>query len=202
MLFRSSPSKKQNIPSRFRHFLGSDQLGRDLLSGLIHGTRIAMLVGIVSMAIASIIGILLGAIAGYFGDERLQVSRAALWLNAIFLFIAWFYGFDTRSYIMSDAMSDSFASFCFQFLVSLCFFLLIMIVPNLLAKPLKKIPALAKAITIPVDIIISRIIEILNSIPILLLILSICAVVKKPRDRKSTRLNSSHIQKSRMPSSA
>lgn len=177
----NSPTKKQDVRSaRFRHHLGSDQLGRDLLSGLIHGTRIAMLVGIVSMAIASLIGILLGAIAGYYGDDRLQVSRIRLWLNLLFIFFAWFYAFDTRSYIMGDALSESFGKFSVQFTISLFFFCLIMVIPNVIASLLKRIPFLAKTVTIPVDIIISRVIEILNSIPLLLLILSICAVVKKP----------------------
>ena len=177
----ANPIKKQEVKSwRFRHFLGSDQLGRDLLSGMIHGTRIAMLVGIVSMGIASLIGIFLGAIAGYFGDDRLQVSRVTLLFNLVFLFFAWFYAFNTRSYIMSDALSDSFGSFIFQFCVSLSIFLGIMLIPNLISRPFKKLSFLGQPITVPIDIIISRLIEILNSVPILLLILSICAVVKKP----------------------
>jgi peptide/nickel transport system permease protein len=177
----ASPTQKQQVRSwRYRHLLGSDQLGRDLLSGLIHGARIAMLVGVVSMGIASVIGILLGAIAGYFGDSGLHVSRIALWLNLLFLFFGWFYAFQTRSYIMSDALADSFGSFCLQFIISLCIFAAIMAIPNLLAMPLKKTAFLGAQITLPVDILISRTIEVLNSIPILLLILSICAVVKKP----------------------
>lgn len=178
----ASPVKAQDVKSaRFRHILGSDQLGRDLLAGLIHGTRIAMLVGIVSMAIASFLGILLGSIAGYFGDERLQMSRIRLWLNLLFLFFAWFYAFNTRSYILSDALAEGFGGFTIQFLISLGIFALLMVIPNLLASVLKKVPGgLSKRVTIPVDIIISRTIEILNSIPTLLLILSICAVVKKP----------------------
>lgn len=177
----ANPTKKQDVKSwRFRHFLGSDQLGRDLLSGLIHGTRIAMLVGIVSMGIASFIGILLGAIAGYFGDERLQFSRSTLLWNALFLFFAWFYAFNTRMFIMTDALSESFGGFLFQFLISTVIFLAIMVIPNLIAIPFKKIAFFGKRVTIPIDIIISRTIEILNSVPILLLILSICAVVKRP----------------------
>ena len=177
----ANPTKKQDVRSwRFRHFLGSDQLGRDLLSGLIHGTRIAMLVGIVSMGIASFIGILLGAIAGYFGDERLQFSRATIIMNMLFLFFAWFYAFNTRTFIMSDALAESFGGFTYQFLISLLIFAGIMAIPNLLAIPFKRIPVLGKRVTIPIDIIVSRTIEILNSVPILLLILSICAVVKKP----------------------
>lgn len=176
-----SPTKKQEVKSlRFRHWLGTDQLGRDLLAGLIHGTGIAMLVGVVSMAIASFIGILLGAIAGYFGDERLQLSRISLLLNTIFLFFGWFYAFETRTYVLSDALAESFGGFAVQLGISLAIFACIMVLPNLLAKVFKKIPVLGAPVTIPIDVLISRLIEVLNSIPILLLILSICAVVKKP----------------------
>ena len=50
-----------------KHILGTDEIGRDVLSGMIHGTRIALSVGIISMAIAIIIGVFFGAIAGYYG---------------------------------------------------------------------------------------------------------------------------------------
>ena len=49
------------------HWLGTDQIGRDVLSGMIHGTRIALAVGLISMGISIFIGVFLGAIAGYFG---------------------------------------------------------------------------------------------------------------------------------------
>lgn len=50
-----------------KHFpLGTDQLGRDLLSRLIIGTRISLTVGLISVIISIFIGILLGALAGYF----------------------------------------------------------------------------------------------------------------------------------------
>jgi peptide/nickel transport system permease protein len=48
------------------HLLGNDELGRDLLSRLIVGSRISLLVGLVSIAIAGTIGIILGLLAGYF----------------------------------------------------------------------------------------------------------------------------------------
>jgi peptide/nickel transport system permease protein len=49
------------------HYLGTDQIGRDLLSGLIHGSRISLSVGFVAAGIALFVGIILGSLAGYYG---------------------------------------------------------------------------------------------------------------------------------------
>ncbi|MFN8300395.1 MAG: hypothetical protein U0T75_14940 [Chitinophagales bacterium] len=63
---------------------GTDNLGRDVLAGMVHGARIAMLVGVISMSIALVIGVFFGALAGYFGDNRMKVSRARIILNLLF----------------------------------------------------------------------------------------------------------------------
>ena len=49
------------------HLLGTDKLGRDVLSRVIYGARASLLIGTVSVAISAVIGILFGSIAGYFG---------------------------------------------------------------------------------------------------------------------------------------
>lgn len=47
--------------------LGTDALGRDVMIGLIHGARVSLMVGLVSTAVALLIGVPIGAMAGYFG---------------------------------------------------------------------------------------------------------------------------------------
>jgi peptide/nickel transport system permease protein len=61
-------------PSK-EHLLGTDEMGRDLLSRTIWGSRISILVGVVAVSIAGIVGMGLGLIAGYFGS----------WIQAIIM---------------------------------------------------------------------------------------------------------------------
>lgn len=53
-------------PPSAAHWFGTDRLGRDVLSRVIYGARISLLLGIISVAFGSIVGITLGLIAGYF----------------------------------------------------------------------------------------------------------------------------------------
>jgi len=62
----------QSITDRYlapspAHYLGTDELGRDIFSRLIYGTRISIQIAIISVGISLIIGVALGGIAGYFG---------------------------------------------------------------------------------------------------------------------------------------
>jgi peptide/nickel transport system permease protein len=176
-----SPLAEQDVPStKWTHWFGTDELGRDVLAGMIHGTKTAFTVGIVSMIIASLLGIFFGSLAGYFGDENFKMSRARLWLNVVFFFFAVFYAYGVRSYVIADALSSGFASFLFQLLVSLVIFLGVLAIANLIAIPLKKIPFLAKQVAFPLDLIISRSMEVLVCIPTFFLILLVLATIKKP----------------------
>jgi peptide/nickel transport system permease protein len=49
------------------HWLGTDDLGRDVLSRMIHGTRVSLTIGLSATAIALVLGSFVGAIAGYYG---------------------------------------------------------------------------------------------------------------------------------------
>jgi len=62
-----SPVGKPLIPPSPGHWMGTDDLGRDCLAGVLEGTRVSLMVGFSAATISGIIGILVGSIAGFFG---------------------------------------------------------------------------------------------------------------------------------------
>jgi peptide/nickel transport system permease protein len=56
-------------PPTLSHPLGLDELGRDILARLMQGARISLLVGLAVVSVSSIVGMLFGSIAGYFGGR-------------------------------------------------------------------------------------------------------------------------------------
>jgi peptide/nickel transport system permease protein len=61
--------RKGLLPPSREFPLGTDEFGRDMLSRIIHGSRVSLQVGVVATAISAAVGVLLGVLAGYFGGR-------------------------------------------------------------------------------------------------------------------------------------
>jgi peptide/nickel transport system permease protein len=66
------------LPPGGAHILGTDELGRDLVTRIVYGARVSLQVGIIATVISAFLGIALGAIAGYAGGKVDYIIQAAV----------------------------------------------------------------------------------------------------------------------------
>ncbi len=164
---------------KFYHYLGTDELGRDIASGLVYGARYAIIIGLASTFIATVFGILIGSIAGFWGDHDFRISIYSLFILLTVGFWAFFMSFYSRSYIFADALSQSFFLFLRELFTSLLIFVGTTYCIWKLFLGLKyKFAFFQKYFSIPLDILISRLIEIKLSIPMLLLVIILTSIAK------------------------
>lgn len=157
-----------------RHWAGTDHLGRDVAAGLISGIWYALVIGFGVMIISLIIGIILGASSGWFGDEEIKWSPVGALIriiSAIIFLILILHWIDL--FTLNALSSENII-----IMISCCLIALIIIF-YLMDYLEKKRAIKAKWIKIPLDSAVSRIVEWLTAIPALLIILALTAIVKQ-----------------------
>lgn len=93
-------------PPTAQHIFGNDDVGRDILSRVMYGSRIALIVGLGATSIAVTIGVLVGAMAGYFGGvvdfilSRLVDTLMAFPIMALLLTLSTVFGPSLRNVVL------------------------------------------------------------------------------------------------------
>lgn len=185
---RKSPFDKQWIsdknkslsplPLAWRHWLGTTQNGQDVLSMLIHGTAIAIGIGFASMLMASLIGLSLGAIAGYFSGQGLRIGPLQVLALLAGIFLTYFYCFIIRGDKLAEAFHEGGVWLMFR-LLFLCYIALKTIGGFVwIAGYIERRLRISITFRLPVDTIVSKSIELLNSVPGLLLIIALSAIAR------------------------
>lgn len=155
---RFKPPGSQTMISgfTFTHYLGTDRLGRDVAAGIIHGCRKSLWVGLITVLTAAAFGVLLGAVAGYWGNKLpVKLSWSQIPLLLILLYLIFLY-----KYTILSGWTIALA------VIILC---LIQVVLN------RKHPA---RYALPFDLLLLKMIEVFQSIPALLILMVIAGLVE------------------------
>ena len=84
--------REAQMPPAADHLFGTDQLGRDILSRIVYGTRISLVVGISAVALAAVIGVFMGVtsvmVPRWLGDVIMRITDVFLALPAILIALA------------------------------------------------------------------------------------------------------------------
>jgi len=157
-----SPFETQEIASTYyRHWLGTDPLGRDVLAGILSGSRIALVIGFTAVFLTLIIGVFFGYLSGYIGDHGFRVEKKWLLLSIFCFLLLAFYIFFGHGLIRYVSI----------FLCALLVFFFVSRGQERISK---------STVAIPFDLIIMRLIEIIRSIPDIFIILVFLSLFKRP----------------------
>jgi peptide/nickel transport system permease protein len=159
------------LPFLWRHHLGTDKLGRDVLAGLIHGLRSSLFTGLLAMLLAGFIALVAGSLSGYFGNEKLKMSRAALIAMLLAMPALWFYAVELQRFSTHDCRLLKLSGTVLIMALTLAIF-------RLLAAGLSSVGFFRHKISIPADRILTRLTELITAMPRLILILTLGALFK------------------------
>ena len=83
------PFEKQRVKSmRYRHWLGTDKIGRDVLAGLLNGCRVIIKIILIVGLIAGALGLLIGGFAGFLGDRTVKWTLSKIFLYGLGAFMS------------------------------------------------------------------------------------------------------------------
>lgn len=158
-------------PETGRMFVfGTDQIARDVWSGIIYGSRWALLVGFLATLISAIIGLSIGLLAGYYGDKGIKMN---IWLFIIMLLCIGL----TTFYIHYSNWAFAYKVIIMLLFVMGQFYLFMKILSN--SKIFQGIFD-KMTIHIPMDFLMQRLIEIWRAVPALFILLALLAAIKQP----------------------
>lgn len=176
--YKDSNGTTQELSFRKRHLLGTGNLGNDTLAGLIEGTRISLTIGICSMMIAICIGVTLGLLSGYYGNQNFRMNRAALITFLLFLLPAWFYFFELRFLSIENSFNASVIRGTGNILISLFGFFLLLILPVWIVSQLKLPGFLKQPVKIPLDALINRLTELFLALPRIVVLITFALIFR------------------------
>lgn len=165
----------QAMPFHFRHWLGTNKRGEDVLSGLLHGARFSLFIAFTAMLISLVIGVLMGILSGFYANSEWRTNRLVFVIKLVLLatlffifflqrFAFWRIGLDKEN-VLSEVLFSivGFSLSCF-----ICFKVLTIFERKRLLQ--------GKVISIGWDTYVQRIVELVQALPLILFLLMLSAI--------------------------
>ncbi len=160
-------SEQADLAPAQRHWLGTDKLGRDVASGMIHGTRVSLMVGFISVLFIFAIGTSLGMASAYSVHKGIHLNIVQIAV-LVFTFIS------ASFYIMYDILFG--VNPVWAILKSILLAGIIMFSIRYAGKKWTTL----KKYRLPLDLILTKIIEVRKSFPGIFLFLALAAIFAVP----------------------
>lgn len=164
------PQHTKVPPGTQQHWLGTDASGHDVAAGLVSGTRVALSISLLAVLAAAVLGISIGAIAGYFGDRQLSISLWHLTITLPLLLLLTLCCWTIWHQAFRAAPAIWLSGWCAAALL-VCFF-------SAFGKShLPTHSRLHRTVAIPIDLLTQRLGEIISAFPKLILLTVLAAML-------------------------
>jgi peptide/nickel transport system permease protein len=160
------PFEATATPEGAPHLLGTDKLGRDVLSICLYGARTAFLISVPVMLLATLLGLAIGIAAGYFGNHKLSITGKSVMLFVLGLAGFAYYGIFLP--LQLNKLGLGLAATLKSYATYAVLLVILWLIMSLLQR---RLPYLQKQVTVPVDQLAMRLVESLSTIPRFVLIL-------------------------------
>ncbi len=154
------------------HYLGTDQIGRDVAARIVHGSGTVLQIGIFSTLISFLIAVLLGILSGYFGDRFLKVNLLQLVAAVITMWLGWFYA-RHWSLMIDDSGVIKLNTWRFLALLSAAMSITYLVTRRMQMTSLRRF-------FVPLDFFVLKFIEVFKAIPALFFILAMLSIFSRP----------------------
>ncbi|MEJ8755740.1 ABC transporter permease [Pontibacter sp. H259] len=151
------------------HLFGTDQLGRDVLVNILYGARNGLAIAFIVMLLSTIVGTTIGAVAGYFGNTY-KISRSLLLVIIATVAIIAYYGLYLPMQVKLQDLPVRVGYTSAIVGVAISFILWFAVRPLL-----RRASFLNKHVSFPADALTLRTIELVTSLPKLLILISVAA---------------------------
>ena len=168
----SPPFTRSRTDMAHMHWLGTDHLGRDIASGIITGLRQSLWIGVGSMIVCLLLGILVGFAGAWYGDVGIKVSRTGHVVRWILLLVLGTVGIYVTILYADQVFTVG------QLIGHLCWIIGLLVVSFwIIRKQELRLPVYRIQDTIRLDSILSRVIELFQSLPVMMLLIALTASI-------------------------
>ena len=169
-----SPPGSESMIVEVKHWLGTDALGRDLLAGIIHGSRTALIIGIGSALVSLMFGLIFGMIFGYYGNDRLRMNKSLIWKIPIYL-IVFLYLTRWLLFLQEGQHRTAFWIVIILMFISLLFLFMISIYMKMNKRETGR-----ESTSIHLDSLSMRFLDLFKSLPALFILLVLLRLIDSP----------------------
>lgn len=142
------------------HLLGTDQLGRDLAAGMIHGARLAFLISFLTITLSLILGLFIGLAIGFYGDRGIKRNAIQVFIWVICIVLGLYYFIS----VLKEGMNT-------YNLIPLVIVGLLLIITEKVISQLT-----FRKYSMPIDLTVQRLFELRESLPGIFIILSVASI--------------------------